>query len=73
MVNRYGSMMSIFFGTDKVTNFDEAAAADHSIFNKFFHHMLLEGIYLPPSGYETYFISNAIQQTEIDKTLEAVK
>ena len=73
VVNRYGSMMSIFFGTDKVTNFDEAVAADHSIFNKFFHHMLLEGIYLPPSGYETYFISNAIQQTEIDKTLEAVK
>lgn len=73
VVNRYGSMMSIYFGIEKVTNFDEAAAADHGLFNKFFHHMLAEGIYLPPSGYETYFISDAIKDLEIEKTLDAVR
>ena len=72
-INRFGSMMSVFFNTDKVSDFDEAAQADHAMFNKFFHHLLAEGIYLPPSGYETWFISDAIRQTEIDKTLDAIR
>ncbi|MDE5449588.1 glutamate-1-semialdehyde-2,1-aminomutase [Elizabethkingia meningoseptica] len=72
-INRFGSMMSVFFNTDKVSDFDEAAQADHVMFNKFFHHLLAEGIYLPPSGYETWFISDAIKQTEIDKTLDAIR
>lgn len=71
--NRAGSMMSVFFGTDRVTNFNEASKADHNMFNKFFHHLLSEGVYLPPSGYETYFISGAIRENEIEKTLEAIK
>ena len=72
-INRKGSMMSIFFGTDSVSNFDEAAAADHELFNRFFHHMLAGGIYLPPSGYETWFISDAIGENEIEKTLVTVR
>lgn len=72
-INRFGSMMSVFFNTDKVSDFDEAAQADHAMFNKFFHHLLAEGIYLPPSGYETWFTSDAIKQTEIDKTLDAIR
>ncbi|WP_407482976.1 glutamate-1-semialdehyde 2,1-aminomutase [Elizabethkingia meningoseptica] len=72
-INRFGSMMSVFFNTDKVSDFDEASQADHAMFNKFFHHLLAEGIYLPPSGYETWFISDAIKQTEIDKTLDAIR
>lgn len=72
-INRKGSMMSIFFHTNKVSNFDEAQVANHSLFNTFFHHLLEEGIYLPPSGYETWFISAAITDTEIDRTLEAIK
>lgn len=72
-INRKGSMMSVFFDTDKVSNFDEAQHANHSMFNKFFHHMLTNGIYLPPSGYETYFISDAIKDKEIEMTLEAVR
>jgi len=71
-VNRFGSMISFFFGESKVRNFDEAQKADHTLFNQFFHHMLKEGIYLAPSGYETWFISDAIGNEEIDKTLEAV-
>lgn len=72
-INRYGSMMSIFFGTHRVSNFEEAAAANHALFNNFFHHLLKNGVYLPPSGFETWFISDAIKEREIDKTLEAVR
>lgn len=72
-INRKGSMMSVFFDTDGVSNFDDAQKANHAQFNRFFHHMLNNGVYLPPSGYETYFISDAIQDEEINKTLEAVR
>lgn len=72
-INRKGSMMSIFFHTNRVSNFEEAADSNHSLFNNFFHQMLAQGIYLPPSGYETWFISDSINETEIDKTLEAVR
>ena len=72
-INRKGSMMSIFFHTNRVSNFEEAADSNHSLFNNFFHQLLAQGIYLPPSGYETWFISDAINDVEIDKTLEAVR
>ena len=65
--------MSIFFDTDEVSNFDDAVRANHAAFNQFFHHCLKNGIYLPPSGYETWFISDAIKQNEIEKTLEVIR
>lgn len=73
VINRKGSMMSIFFGVEKVSNFEDAKKANHKQFNEFFHYLLSNGIYLPPSGYETWFISSAIKQTEIDKTLEVIR
>ena len=72
-INRKGSMMSVFFHTNRVSNFEEAADSNHSLFNNFFHQLLAQGIYLPPSGYETWFISDSINDAEIDKTLEAVR
>ena len=72
-INRKGSMMSVFFHIASVSNFDEAANANHALFNNFFHQLLSNGIYLPPSGYETYFISDAIKEKEIDMTLEAIR
>ena len=72
-INRKGSMMSIFFHISAVSNFNEAAEANHALFNNFFHQLLEQGIYLPPSGYETWFISDAVKEQEIDKTLEAVR
>lgn len=71
--NRLGSMISFFFGENKVYNFDDAQQANHTLFNQFFHHLLNEGIYLPPSGYETWFISDSIQNEEIEKTLIAIE
>lgn len=73
VINRKGSMMSIFFGVEKVSNFEDAKKANHKQFNEFFHYLLSNGIYLPPSGYETWFISSAIKQTEMDKTLEVIR
>ncbi|AZI23332.1 glutamate-1-semialdehyde-2,1-aminomutase [Chryseobacterium taklimakanense] len=72
-INRKGSMMSVFFHISSVSNFDEAANANHALFNNFFHQLLANGIYLPPSGYETWFISDAIKQDEIDRTLEVIR
>lgn len=72
-INRKGSMMSVFFDVASVSNFDDASNANHSLFNSFFHHLLENGIYLPPSGYETWFISHAIGQVEIDRTLGMIE
>ena len=72
-INRKGSMMSLFFHVNAVSNFKEAADANHALFNNFFHQLLEKGIYLPPSGYETWFISDAIKEAEIDKTLEVIR
>lgn len=71
-INRKGSMMSLFFETSQVRDFDQAAEANHAMFNEFFHHLLSQGIYLPPSGFETWFISDAIKEEELEKTLEAI-
>lgn len=72
-INRKGSMMSIFFHISSVSNFEEASNANHALFNNFFHQLLANGIYLPPSGYESWFISSAIKQNEIDQTLGVVR
>lgn len=72
-INRKGSMMSIFFDVTSASNFNEVNNSNIGLFNNLFHQVLDQGIYLPPSGYETWFISSAIGDTEIDKTLEAFR
>lgn len=69
-VPQVGSMFCLFFSDNTVTNFEQAVGAKHEIFNSFFHHCLKGGVYLPPSSYETCFISSAHQQQDIEKTLE---
>jgi glutamate-1-semialdehyde 2,1-aminomutase len=70
VINRLGSMISVHFSDKPVTNFTDAASANNTLFNGFFHHMLNEGIYLPPSAYETWFISTALSTADIDRTVE---
>ncbi len=69
VINRLGSMISVHFSDKPVTNFTDAATADNALFNKYFHAMLNEGIYLPPSAYETWFISTALSTADIDRTV----
>jgi glutamate-1-semialdehyde 2,1-aminomutase len=71
-INRVGSMISVHFGQDPVFDFSSAASADNELFKKFFHHMLDNGVYLPPSAFETWFVSSAIGEAEISHTLDAV-
>ncbi len=71
VINRLGSMISVHFSKVPVTNFADAAAADNLVFNKYFHAMLNSGIYLPPSAYESWFISNALCIDDINMTIEA--
>ncbi len=66
-------MFSIFFTSSEVTNFGHVANSDTARFNKFFHGMLDEGVYLAPSAFEAGFLSLAHDETVLDATLEAVR
>jgi glutamate-1-semialdehyde 2,1-aminomutase len=68
---RAGPLLSLFFAETPIWNFEHVRAADHARYARFFHAMLDEGIYLPPSGYEAWFPSTAHGEREIDRTLEA--
>jgi glutamate-1-semialdehyde 2,1-aminomutase len=72
-VNRVGSLFSLFFTDGPVRNYSDARAADHARYATFFHAMLERGIYLPPSGYEAWFIGTAHGESEIEQTIEAAK
>jgi glutamate-1-semialdehyde 2,1-aminomutase len=70
-VNRVGSMFTLFFTNRDVVDFDSAKTSDTRRFNKFFHAMLDQGIYLPPSQFEAAFISTAHSEADIDRTVAA--
>ena len=67
---RVGSMITLFFSENRVVNLDDAMAADHDRFKKFFTFMLKNGIHLPPSGYEAWFVSTAHETAHINRTIE---
>lgn len=71
VINRKGSMISIHFSEQSVTDFSSAAAANNNLFNKYFHAMLKRGIYLPPSAYESWFLNNALTYADLDETIKA--
>jgi glutamate-1-semialdehyde 2,1-aminomutase len=72
-INQLGSMMSVHFGTHSVVDFESAKACDNTLFAKFFHHLLQQGVYLPPSAFESWFISESISQEDIQYTVKAVE
>jgi glutamate-1-semialdehyde 2,1-aminomutase len=73
VINHFGTMLSIHFSNHPVRNFEDASNAQNEIFNEFFHAMLKRGIYLPPSAFETWFLSNALSYDDLDKTIESAK
>jgi glutamate-1-semialdehyde 2,1-aminomutase len=64
-INRLGSMISIHFGTARVANYTDATNAQNDRFNRLFHHLLKAGVYLPPSAFESWFISNAVNEEDL--------
>jgi glutamate-1-semialdehyde 2,1-aminomutase len=72
-VNQLGSMISIHFCEGTVNDFEEATKGDNDRFKKFFHGMLEAGIYLPPSAYESWFLTIALTQKDLDYTVETTE
>jgi glutamate-1-semialdehyde 2,1-aminomutase len=70
-VNQIGSMFTLFFTNQKVQNFSDAKTSDTVKFGQYFHSMLKEGVYLPPSQYESWFLSTALEESHLDQILSA--
>ncbi|WP_435263256.1 glutamate-1-semialdehyde 2,1-aminomutase [Tenacibaculum sp. nBUS_03] len=71
-VNRFGSMINPFFSSKKVTNFEEAQTSDTKKFAIFFWEMINNGVFLPPSQFEAWFLSSAISEKDIQKITQAI-
>lgn len=72
-IQSVASMFSVFFSATPVRTFDDARAADHGMYARFFNGMLTRGHYFPPSGYEAIFVSLAHTDAEIDGTIRAAR
>ncbi|WP_420574859.1 glutamate-1-semialdehyde 2,1-aminomutase [Kordia sp.] len=72
-INRIGSMISVHFCEEAVTDFASSAKGNNDSFKKFFHGLLDRGIYIAPSAFETWFLSDALSYEDLDKTIQAVK
>jgi glutamate-1-semialdehyde 2,1-aminomutase len=72
VINRFGSMISVHFTDQPVTDFESASKSDMDRFKLFFHGMLEQGIYLPPSAFESWFLNNALSTRDLDETIDAV-
>ena len=72
-INQIGSMFTLFFTDREVCNFDDAKTSDTVLFGKYFKGMLAKGIYLPPSQYESWFLSTALGDSEYDQIISASK
>ncbi len=70
-INQIGSMFSIFFTTEAVTDFESAKTSDTALFGRYFNAMLNRGIYLAPSQYEALFVSTAITEDLVAQFLQA--
>ena len=71
-INRVGSMISVHFDANPVYDFATAKNGDNETFKKFFHGLLKRGVYIAPSAYETWFITDALTYEDLDFTIEAV-
>ncbi|NBC25794.1 MAG: glutamate-1-semialdehyde 2,1-aminomutase [Bacteroidetes bacterium] len=70
-INQVGSMLSIFFTKEVISNFETANTTDKEQFADFYHQMLERGIYLPPSPFESWFLSRSLSYGMLDKTISA--
>jgi glutamate-1-semialdehyde 2,1-aminomutase len=70
---RVGSMMTLFFADEPVTDWPTASRCDTQRFSKWFWGMLDRGVYLPCSQYEALFVSAAHSEADIDSTIAAAR
>ncbi|MDC0380774.1 glutamate-1-semialdehyde 2,1-aminomutase [Flavobacteriaceae bacterium] len=72
-INRVGSMISIHFSETPVVDFKTAADGNNDRFKSFFHGMLDAGVYIAPSAFESWFITDALTYDDLDFTIAAVE
>jgi glutamate-1-semialdehyde 2,1-aminomutase len=73
VIQRVGSMLTLFFNPEAVHNYDDARRSDTALFARFFWEMLVRGVYLPCSQFEAAFVSTAHTEAHIDQTLAAAR
>jgi glutamate-1-semialdehyde 2,1-aminomutase len=71
-INRIGSMISVHFTETQVVDFETAAMGNNDTFKAFFHGMLNKGIYIAPSAFESWFITDALTYQDLNETIAAV-
>lgn len=71
-INRVGSMISVHFDKEEVCDFNTSKNGDNQRFKDFFHGLVKEGVYIAPSAYETWFITDALSYEDLDFTIEAI-
>lgn len=72
-INRIGSMISVHFSKESVIDFKTAALGNNETFKSFFHGMLKRGIYIAPSAFESWFITDALSYQDLNETISAVE
>jgi glutamate-1-semialdehyde 2,1-aminomutase len=72
-VQRVGSMLTLFFSADPVTDYASALRSDTAAYGRFFRKMLACGVYLPASQFEAWFVSLAHSEADLDRTIEAAR
>jgi glutamate-1-semialdehyde 2,1-aminomutase len=66
-------MISVHFDKNEVYDFETAKKGDNERFKKFFHELLKRGIYIAPSAYETWFITDALSYEDLDFTIQSIQ
>ena len=72
-VNRAGSLLSVFFTKEQVTDFQSADSSDREKYAMYFHYLLEHGIYTAPSQFEAMFLSAVHSDEDIERTIEVIK
>ncbi len=72
-VNGFGSLLTPFFTTHPVRDFESALTCDTEAYGRFFRGMLARGIYIPPSQFEAWFLSGAHTARAVEATIKAAR
>ena len=72
-INKIESLFTLFFTSNDIIDFEAVQKCDMELYAKLFHKLLAEGVYIPPSGFEAWFVSSAHQQEHLNATVKAVE
>jgi len=71
-VNRVGSMLTLFFTQNEIRNYDDSKSSDLNRFSKLFQALLEQGVFIPPSQFESWFVSAAHTLKDMDQTIDSL-